>query len=99
MSKQKIRVVVEMYGGTIQGVHTDSDVELDVVFLENPKYVDEDREFVVEEGNFKENVVFTHHDEIKAPTADIDPVFAAAQRRRSFRAGDEEKDDSTVSNP
>lgn len=83
MAKQKIRIAVEMYGGTIQNVVTDSDVELDVVFLEDGKYVLDsgDKEFEVQKGPFDGQFIFTHHAQCKVDKADLDPVFEAAQER------------------
>jgi hypothetical protein len=86
MAKQKVRVVVEMYGGTIQAVHTDSEVELDVVFLEDPKYANEteaEEEFEVEKGAFKGQIIFTNQESQEADAANLDPVFEAAEKRNS----------------
>lgn len=82
-SKPKLRVVVELSGGVVQGVHTDSGQELDVVFLEEAKYVGDsgDREYAVKEGPFKDLVIYTHYGSSGAKTEALDPVFKAAQER------------------
>ena len=83
----KIRIVVDMHGGTVESVCTDSDVELDVVFLEEPKQIagqdgrGEDDCYEVEGGLFEGQAIYTHYDGTKVEASDIDPVFAKAEKR------------------
>lgn len=82
MARQKIRIVVEMHGGTIQSVQTDSDVELDVVFTESSKYGSEvEEEFKVEAGPLAGEIIYTNYAETKVNKKDLDPVFKAAEKR------------------
>jgi hypothetical protein len=90
---KKIRIVVEMHGGTIQGVHADAKCadDIDVVFLEDSKYVetdDERQEFEVEAGEFEGEIIYTHHGVLKTAKKSIDPVFKAAEAR--LKASEEE---------
>jgi len=61
----KVRAIVEMFGGSVQGVSHDApDVELDVVFLEDRKYLefdnrDEEEIIMVRDG---ESFVCDRHD-------------------------------------
>jgi len=87
---RKIRVVVDMFGGIVEGVATDSpDVELDIVFLEDAKYGSDDpkeREFPVKKGPYKDRIVYTHGDvaDLMKPEQ-LDPVFQAAARREKAK--------------
>ena len=83
--KNAIRVVVEMHGGTIQGVYTDAEgVELDVVFTEARKYLGDSGEPEFEvggEGPGAGDCVYTHHGSQQVPKEDLDPAFEAARNR------------------
>ena len=84
--KPRMRLVVEMYGGCIEGVHTDSDaVEItDVVFLEDARYGYEttDDEFVVNGGPWDGKIIFTHHGDTQVnEPAEFEHVMQVAQAR------------------
>jgi hypothetical protein len=81
----KIRVVVEMFGGTIQGIFTDSDVEMEVVFTENRKHLDGDQEFSVSKGLLMGQCIYTAKNSEKISHQTIDPVFKAAAERAKSR--------------
>lgn len=82
----KIRVVVNMHGGTIESVCTESDVELDVVFLEDPKYSeDEDEEFLVDGGEFDDQMVYTQYKSTRVDADDMDAAFKAAKEREESK--------------
>ena len=82
----KIRVVVNMHGGTIESVCTESDVELDVVFLEDPKYSeDPEDKFLVDGGEFDDQIVYTHYASTKVDAEDMDAALKAAQERMEKR--------------
>lgn len=77
----KIRIVVNMNGGTIESVCTDSEVELDVVFLAEASDIEEEDRFEVPGGEFDGKVIYTHYEGTVLPATDIDPVFAKAEQR------------------
>lgn len=90
--KRKVRVVVSMEGGTIDAVYVgkqDSDLELDLVFVEASKYCDEEEEFEVESGPLAGECIFTHmvgtfdpdEEDERASAELFDGVFKAAQKR------------------
>jgi hypothetical protein len=82
--KEQIRVVVELYGGLVQQVFTDADVQLDVVFTEDPKYGSDDPaegEHGVKSGPLQGMIVYTHHESEKRLPKHLDPVFQAAAER------------------
>ena len=59
----KTKLVIEMYGGTIQGIWRDNpDVEFtDIVFLEDSKYADSmDDDFRVEGGLWDGQMIYSH---------------------------------------
>jgi hypothetical protein len=87
----KIRIVVEMHGGTIQSVATDAGIELDVVFLEAKKYVEDAKTFAVKSGPFKGEVVYSHYSQDDMKPAELDPVFEAAQERLDDDSDDAEE--------
>ena len=85
MGKPKVKIVVEMEGGTIRGVYVDSDaVEVtDVVFLEDEEagcgaYGEE---FKVGGGPMEGRIVYTHHEALLADKFLFDPVMEAAKAR------------------
>jgi len=79
--KQKVNLVVEMYGGTIQGIAFDNkNVEIDtVVFTEKRKYVDSD---IVEirSGPIKGDCIYTVTAGLLGGPNLFKPVMAAAKR-------------------
>jgi O-acetylhomoserine/O-acetylserine sulfhydrylase-like pyridoxal-dependent enzyme len=70
--KQKIRVVVDMFGGTIEGItHDSQNVEIDVIFTENRKYSDREEETMVNEDTF----IYSH--QMSEPSIEwVEKVFA-----------------------
>jgi len=61
----KVKIVVEMYGGTIQSVFVDNEKVnvTDVIFTENHKYGSGvDPEFEVEEGPLEGDIIYCHHE-------------------------------------
>ncbi len=99
-ARRKVRVVVSMHGGTIDAVYLeqkDQDIELDMVFTENMKYLEGDQEFEIEKGPLAGEGIYTHMegsydpvDEDAAASAELfEGVFAAAQARLD---ADEEED-------
>ncbi len=64
--KQKMQIVVEMFGGTIEAIYHDNpDFELDIIFTENRKYTDNEPEN--ETWVWKDNFVYTRTDSGAAP--------------------------------
>jgi len=78
----KIRIVVEMNGGVVQAIHTDSGHSCDVVITENAKYGSDDFETAVETGPFKGQIIYQQERSIAASKEVLDPVFAAARCRQ-----------------
>jgi hypothetical protein len=85
MSKPKLKLIVEMCGGTICNIYSDNqDVEVtDIIFLEDPKEVsDTEDEFFVTAGSFKDKFVYTHFGNPQpAAAADFAPVVTTAEER------------------
>ena len=78
-----------MYGGMVQSVFTDADVQLDVVFTEDPKYGSDDpdeREHDVKSGPLQGMIVYTHQTSEKRLPKHLDPVFQAAAEREAAKA-------------
>ena len=75
--KKKIRVVVSMYGGTIESVYTDADAEMDVVFTEDHKYLDLDHENEIEINN-NGRYIYTYMDANRTTPKELDIVYKAA---------------------
>lgn len=76
---KKVRAIVEMFGGSVQGVSHDApDVELDVVFLEDRKYLefdnrDEEEIVMIRDG---ESFVCDRHDSTPAHADSVTNLFA-----------------------
>ena len=79
--KQKVNLVVEMFGGCIQGVSFDNKaVEIDtVVFTENQKYV-ESKVVRVKSGPAKGDCIYTVTTGTLGGTEFFKAVLAAAKR-------------------
>jgi hypothetical protein len=83
----KLRVVVEMFGGTIQhAYHDDPNVIItDMVFLEDSKYADEmEDEFYVKDADGKatDAMIYTHLGDLgSGDVAEIERVLEAANER------------------
>lgn len=75
---KKVRAIVEMFGGSVQGVSHDApDVELDVVFLEDRKYLeldnrDEEEIVMIRDG---ESFVCDRHDSTPAHADSVAKLF------------------------
>lgn len=94
-ARRKVRVIVEMYGGTIQTVYLekkDVDIELDMVFTESPKYGSgEDSEVEVQKGPLEGSIIYTQLEGSHIPSEEneqvsaelFEGVFDAAQARRN----------------
>lgn len=104
--RRKVRVVVSMHGGTIDAVYLerkDQDLELDMVFTEDMKYLGEDREFEVEKGPLQGEGIYTHmegsydsKEEDKQASVELfEGVFAAAQARLDADKEDDADDSET----
>jgi len=96
----KIRVVVEMHGGTIQSVYPDSGQELDVVFTEAPKYLDNEDDMFEVKGNAEAgdvsagDCVYCHHGCTQVSKEALDPAFEAARKR--IKAAKEEAEGCAI---
>lgn len=79
----KARVVVQMHGGTISGVHVENtELELDVVFTERPDEKENvDLEFYVGDGCLVGELIYTREQSTPITEHDFDAVFAAADER------------------
>ena len=77
----KIRVVVSMHGGTIDSVLTDSDQEVEVVFTEATKHIEDEDCFEIASGPLKGEAIYCHHDAQEVRSKELEPVFKAAQKR------------------
>lgn len=76
-----IRVVVRMFGGTIDSVCTDdAGTSLDVVFTEDMKYATEE-ETLVKSGMDKGRFIYTQQESTVIDKKDMDAVFKAAEKR------------------
>ena len=75
---RKVRAIVEMFGGSVQGVSHDApDVELDVVFLEDGKYLEldnrnEEEIVMIRDG---ESFVCDRHDSMPAHDDSVARLF------------------------
>jgi hypothetical protein len=81
--KTRLRVVVELFCGSVQSIEVDrDDVELDVVVLEDEKYVtrDDRGEVKVAGGSHDGLVIYTRHGSTRIGRKDLKPVLAAAQQ-------------------
>jgi len=85
------RVVVSLFGGTVDAVaHDNEQVDItDVVFLEDSKYASEEVEFHVDAKRFAGSFVYTHTESVVANAADFAAVMQAAKLRSEHgdRAG------------
>ena len=93
-STPKVKLVIEMYGNTIQSCHKDNPyVELtDVVFLEHPKYASEvGDEVIVASGRWQNLFVYSHYDAPDwSPPDSFVPVMEACQQRIDANEGNHE---------
>lgn len=83
--KIQCRVIVSMHGGTIDSVvHDNEQVEItDVVFLEDPKYVNEsgETEHKVLGGKWAGSIIYSHQASTVAGTYGFGMVMMAAESR------------------
>ncbi len=88
---KKIRVVVDLCGGVVQGVEVEqgSDVELDVVFLgeldDTSGHVNEEVE--VESGFHKNKYIYSTAQSTQAEVERVDNVFKAADKYKAGKFG------------
>ena len=83
-SKPKLRLIVEMHGGTIQTIYADNpDVEItDIVFTEYAKYGTEEPEFPVDDTVLGDAIIYTHHAGVTVAGDELfEPVMVAAEAR------------------
>jgi len=96
----KVRAVVEMFGGSVQGVSHDTlDVELDVVFLEDRKYLefdnrDEEEIVMIRDG---ESFVCDRHDSTPAHADSVMNLFTEIDEKT--RKIDEKRTEGAPSGP
>lgn len=81
-ARPKVRIIVEMHGGTIQGVYVDNkNVNVtDVVFTESSMY-GEEKEFKVEDGPLAGEIIYCHHEPQLGGKDLFGPVMKAAEAR------------------
>ncbi len=83
---KRIKVVVSLNCGVPEAVEVDpqSDIQLDVVFIEDPKSSSEaDTEFPVKSGMYKDEIVYCQLKSEPAGAVDITAVFKAARDRKN----------------
>ena len=73
----KVRVIVDMFGGTIEAIrHDNPAIQLDVVFTENVKYSDRKDETMIDEDTF-----LYSRQESEADKVDVDMVFRSIEHQ------------------
>lgn len=88
-------VAVELHGGTILGVMTDSPFKLRVVFTEDRKYRDNDNEFYIDDGF--ESFVHSDVEADQVTTEELQPVLTAADKRiEAFKQEDDQDGKETT---
>lgn len=96
---KKVQVIVDMYGGCIQGVtHDAPGIELDVIFLEDKKYMDRGRdEIMVGDGD---SFVYDHH--IASETCRneyVTKIFEEAKEKEAVLEARERQSDGGIAAP
>ena len=80
MSKQKVRIIVQLHGGNpIEVLIDNPNVEVtDVVFTENTKYSDNENEFIVKGGECNGDFIYSH----------LGPILTLSKKKtsKSFRS-------------